>query len=629
MDNKRNNIEPPKQAGAGRGPGAPGGGFVGEKAKDFNGTLRKLLRYLSGFKLSLAFVIITAMLSTIFSIVGPKVLGSATNLLYDGFTSMITGGAGIDFAAIGRIIGLLAVLYIISFLFSSAQGFTMAKISTSLTKKLRSEMSEKIHSLPLSYYDKTSNGDILSRITNDIDVISQSFNTGITQIITSTTTIIGILVMMFSINFTMTLITLVTLPLSFIGIISIAKRSQKYHKRTQNNTGQVNSLVEENYSCHNIVKAFNGEEKSLEQFKECNQNLYDSAWKANFISGLMMPAITFLGNLGYVGVCIAGGYLAAAGQVNIGDIQAFVQYVRQFNQPLSQISQISNIIQQTIAAAERVFEFLEEDDEVLDAESALTVKVDGSNRKTDVVIEGNVSFNNVNFGYAKDKTIINDFTTSVKQGQKVAIVGPTGAGKTTMMKLLMRFYDVNSGEILVDGHNIKDFKRSEIRSVFGMVLQDTWLYNGSIADNIRYSKQDATKEDIIAAANAAQVDRFVRTLPESYDMVLNEETGNISQGQKQLLTIARAILADPKVLILDEATSSVDTRTEMLIQKAMDNLMVGRTSFIIAHRLSTIRNADLILVMNNGDIVEQGNHDELMLNGGLYSALYNSQFSEN
>jgi len=542
--------------------------------------------------------------------------------------SKITGtGAGIDFAGIGKIILLLIGLYLLSSLFSYIQGWIMSGVSMKVTYNLRNDIAKKINRLPLSYYDKTTHGEVLSRVTNDVDTLAHSLNQSLTQIITSTTTFIGILVMMFSINWFMTLISLFVIPLSAINVLFIVKRSQKYFVSQQEYLGHINGHIEEVYGGHTVMKAFNGEKAAIEQFTALNNKLFDSAWKSQFLSGLMMPIMNFISNLGYVAVCMLGGWLVLKGRLKIGGIQAFLQYVRQLTQPIGQIANISNILQSTAAAAERVFEFLAEDEQTPD-NPLVHINTDDSIPDTDTLvhIKGSVQFAHVNFGYTPEKTIIHDFSANISPGQKVAIVGPTGAGKTTIVKLLMRFYDVNSGAILVDGYNIKDFSRQELRSLFGMVLQDTWLFNGTIRDNIRYGKLDATDEEVVAAAKAAQADHFIRTLPDGYNMVINEEADNISQGQKQLLTIARAILADPKILILDEATSSVDTRTELLIQKAMDNLMKGRTSFIIAHRLSTIRNADLILCMDHGDIVEQGTHEELMAKNGFYARLYNSQF---
>ena len=613
---------PSRPRGPMGGPHGPGHGpgrrmLPGEKAKDFKGTLRQLLRYLSRFKLTIAVVILFAIASTVFSILGPKVLGQITTALFEGVTAIAANtGGGIDFAEISRIIVWLLALYVCSMLFSAIQGFLMSGVSMKLTYQLRKDISHKINRLPLSFFDRTSHGEVLSRITNDVDTISQSLNQSITQIITSTTTLIGILIMMFSISWQMTLTAMCMIPLCLLFIMIVVKHSQKYFIAQQKYLGRVNGHVEEMYGSHVVVKAFNGEEESVRQFDEYNDVLYHSAWKSQFLSGLMMPLMNIVGNLGYVAVCILGAYLAAVGSVTVGDIQAFIQYVRQFTQPITQISNISNILQQTAAAAERVFEFLNEQEAVPETEHPVHPKD----------LHGAVEFVHVNFGYVPGKTIIRDFSAFVEPGKKVAIVGPTGAGKTTMVKLLMRFYDVNGGAILVDGHDIRDYTRSDLRAQFGMVLQDTWLYHGTIEENIRYGKLDATKEEVVAAAKAAQADHFIRTLPDGYQMLLNEEASNVSQGQKQLLTIARAILADPNILILDEATSSVDTRTEVQIQKAMDNLMKGRTSFIIAHRLSTIRDADLILVMKDGDIVEQGKHQELLEKNGFYAQLYNSQF---
>lgn len=614
-----------------RGPmaGGPMGG-VAEKPKNFKKSMKELLRYMGKYKIRIILVILFAVCSTVFNILGPKILGNATTILAEGLMSAFTGtGSGIDFAGIGNIMLWLIGLYILSALFSYIQGFIMTDVSMRVTYGLRKDISRKLNRLPLKYFDNTTNGEVLSRITNDIDTLSQTLNQSITQIITSVTMLIGILIMMFSINFYMTLIAICIAPISFIFVIAIVKKSQKHFTNQQKYLGNVNGHVEEMYGGHTVVKAFCGEAESLETFDEYNGKLYESAWKSQFLAGIMQPIMTFVSNLGYVGVCILGGYLAVSQGLAVGDIQAFIQYVRQFTQPIAQIANISNVLQQTVAAAERVFEFLDEDEEVPESENPITVNESGEpDTELNVSIEGSVQFAHVHFGYSSDKIIVNDFSAVVEPGQKIAIVGPTGAGKTTMVKLLMRFYDVNEGAILVDGYDIRDFKRSDLRSLFGMVLQETWLYSGSIKDNIRYGNLNASDEDVIKAAKAAQADHFIRTLPGGYDMVLNEEANNVSQGQKQLLTIARAILADPKILILDEATSSVDTRTEVLIQKAMDNLMHGRTSFIIAHRLSTIRDADLILVMNNGDIVEQGNHNELMKKNGFYANLYNSQFAK-
>ena len=610
------------------GPGAPGVMMRGEKAKDFKGTFRKLLQYLGKYKFSILIVMIFAVASTIFSIVGPKILGQATTALFTGLMNQVSGaGGGIDFGYIGRIILTLAVIYLVSSAFAYIQGYIMTGVTVKVTYNLRRAIAAKIQKLPFQYYDTTTNGEILSHFTNDVDAVNQGLNQSLTQIITSVTTLIGILVMMFSISWQMTLVALCIIPLSFLFIMLIVGKSQKHFIAQQTYLGHVNGHIEEMYGNHVVVKAFNGEEESQKIFNGFNDTLYVSAWKSQFLSGLMMPVMNIIGNLGYVAICILGGYLAANGELPVGDIQAFIQYVRQFTQPITQVANISNMLQQTMAAAERIFEFLEEPEEIPERAAPITVNRSGEpDTELNVHIDGSVQFAHVHFGYHPDKIIIKDFSASILPGQKVAIVGPTGAGKTTMVKLLMRFYDVNEGAILVDGYDIRDFARNDLRSLFGMVLQDTWLYNASIRDNIRYGKLDATDEEVIAAAKAAQVHHFVRTLPDGYDMILNEEASNVSQGQKQLLTIARAILADPQILILDEATSSVDTRTEILIQKAMDNLMKGRTSFIIAHRLSTIRDADVILVMRDGDIVEQGSHEELIRKNGFYASLYNSQF---
>lgn len=599
--------------------GGPHGGMgAGEKAKDFKGTIRKLMKYLSEYKIGLIFVLLFAIGSTIFNIAGPKILGKATTEIFTGLVGKVSGGSGIDFEKIAHILIFLMCLYVTSAIFSFIQGYIMTGVSQKLTYRLRKEISEKINRMPMNYFDTRTHGEVLSRVTNDIDTLSQSLNQSATQIITSFTTIIGVLIMMMSISPLMTLVALLILPISLGLISTIVKRSQRHFKNQQEYLGHVNGQVEEVYGGHNIVKAFNKETDVIKEFDETNEILYQSAWKSQFFSGMMMPIMQFVGNLGYVAVAILGGYLAIKKTIEVGDIQSFIQYVRNFTQPITQVAQVANMLQSTAAASERVFEFLEEEEEDQFAQNP--VSVEG--------LEGNVEFDHVHFGYNADKIIINDFSAKVKQGQKIAIVGPTGAGKTTMIKLLMRFYDVNSGAILIDGHNLKDFNRGELRQMFGMVLQDTWLFHGSIKENIRYGKLDATDEEVIEAAKAAHVHRFLQTLPNGYDMELNEEASNVSQGQKQLLTIARAILADPKILILDEATSSVDTRTEVRIQKAMDNLMRGRTSFIIAHRLSTIRDADLILVMKDGDIIEQGNHEELLKQNGFYAELYNSQFEK-
>ena len=600
--------------GPGRGPGK-----TIEKAKDFKGTTKKLLNnYLSKYRLALVIVIIFAIGSTIFSIVGPKILGNATTEIFNGLVNKLSGGSGIDFGKIGEILLTLLALYGLSALFSLIQGFTMTGVAQKLTYKMRNDLAKKINKLPMHYFDKKTKGEVLSIITNDIDTLSQNLNQSITQIITSICTLIGVLVMMFSISWEMTLVSLLILPVTVFIVKNVVGKSQKYFKKQQDYLGHVNGQVEEIYGGHTIVKAFNGENEAIEEFGKANKELYQSAWKSQFLSGLIFPIMNFIGNVGYVAVAILGGYLAIQGKITVGNIQSFIQYNKQFTQPINQIAQVSSMLQAMVAAAERVFEFLEEPEEVEDVE----------NPKSTEGLKGNITFDHVKFGYDDDRIIINDFSAKVKDGQKIAIVGPTGAGKTTMVKLLMRFYDVNSGAILLDGINIKDFKREDLRKMFGMVLQDTWLFGGTIKDNIRYSKPDATDAEVIEAAKAAHVHHFIKTLPNSYDMVLNEESSNVSAGQKQLLTIARVILADPKILILDEATSSIDTRTELQIQAAMDNLMKGRTSFIIAHRLSTIKNADLILVMNHGDIVEQGTHEELLAKGGFYADLYNSQFEE-
>lgn len=608
--------------------GKNGSAMSGEKAKDFKGTFRQFLKYMGSYKFSVLVVMIFAVLSTVFMIIGPKILGNATTLLSEGLLGSFTGtGNGIDFQGIGQVLLWLVGIYIVSALFSFIQGYIMTGVSMKLTYRLRRDISQKINRLPLKYYDSTSHGEVLSRITNDIDTLSQTLNQSVTQIITSVTQLIGILVMMFSISWQMSLVALSIIPVSFILVLLIVKHSQKQFKQQQEYLGHVNGHIEEMYGGHIVMKAFNGEENSVKQFTQYNDELYSSAWKSQFFSGITMPIMNFVSNLGYVAVCILGGYLAVNNGLALGDIQAFIQYVRQFTQPITQVANITNVLQQTAAAAERVFEFLNEAEEVPESANPITVNTtDNPDTELNVHIDGSVQFAHVRFGYTDDKIIINDFSCNVKAGSKIAIVGPTGAGKTTLVKLLMRFYDVQQGAILVDGYDIKDFSRKDLRSLFGMVLQDTWLYSGTIKDNIRYGKLDATDEEILQAAKAAQVDHFVRTLPDGYNMVLNEEVSNVSQGQKQLLTIARAILADPKILILDEATSSVDTRTEILIQKAMDNLMQNRTSFVIAHRLSTIKDADTILVLNNGDIVEQGNHNELMSKNGFYAKLYNSQF---
>ncbi|MGH0945763.1 ABC transporter ATP-binding protein [Bacillus mycoides] len=613
-------IENRKQSGPGPGGGGPMGGGMRkiEKAKNFKGTMNKLLQYLKPYKLSILIVILFAIGSAAFTIVGPKILGNATTKLFEGLVSKVSGapGAAIDFTYIGNIVILLLGLYILSTVFGIIQGYIISGVAQKVSYNFRKEIDEKINRMPLKYFDKTTHGEVLSRITNDVDTVSQTLNQSMSQIITSVITIIGVLIMMLSISWQMTLVALLILPVSMILIMAVVKRSQKYFKSQQEYLGHVNGQVEEIYSGHNIVKAFNKEEEEVKEFEKVNDTLYHSAWKSQFLSGMMMPIMTFIGNIGYVAVSILGGWLAVKRTIAVGDILAFVQYVRSFTQPIAQVAQIANVLQSTAAAAERVFEFLEEEEEVPEAENPVKLQK----------VQGEVTFQDVQFGYNPDKIIINNFSSNIKPGQKVAIVGPTGAGKTTIVKLLMRFYDINSGAICIDGHDIKDFTREDLRNMFGMVLQDTWLFNGSIMENIRYGRLDATDEEVIEAAKAAHVHNFVKTLPNKYQMELNEEASNVSQGQKQLLTIARALIADPKILILDEATSSIDTRTEVLIQKAMENLMEGRTSFIIAHRLSTIRDADLILVMKDGDIVEQGNHEELLKADGFYASLYNSQF---
>ena len=593
-------------------------GMSTEKAKDFKGTMKKLMGYLTQYKIGLLLVVIFAIGSTIFNIAGPKILGKATTELFHGLINKVSGGSGIDFDKIAKILIGLMCLYVCSALFSFIQGYIMTGVSQKLTYRMRKEISEKIDRLPMGYFDKMTHGEILSRITNDVDTLSQSLNQSATQVITSVATIIGVLVMMLSISPLMTVIAILILPLSMGLIGMIVKRSQRYFKEQQEYLGYVNGQVEEVYGGHNIVKAFNKEDDVIDEFDRDNDRLYRSAWKSQFLSGMMMPIMQFVGNLGYVAVVILGGYLAIKKTIEVGDIQSFIQYVRNFTQPIQQVAQVANMLQSTAAASERVFEFLGEPEEEAAPENPVVLKNP----------EGAVEFEHVHFGYNPEHTIIHDFSVKVEPGQKIAIVGPTGAGKTTMVKLLMRFYDVSGGSIKVDGHDIREFDRGELRRMFGMVLQDTWLFKGSIEDNIRYGKLDATHEDVVKAADAAYAHRFIQTLPGGYGMELNEEASNVSKGQKQLLTIARAILADPKILILDEATSSVDTRTEVRIQKAMDNLMKGRTSFIIAHRLSTIRDADLILVMKEGDIVEMGRHEELLAKNGFYADLYNSQFEQ-
>ena len=598
-----------------RGPGGHGGMMPGEKAKDFKGTSRKILAYIGRYKIAIVLVMVCAVAGTIFNIVGPKVLSKATTEIFNGLVSKVSGGAGIDFHKIGIILLILLGLYCVSALFSFIQGFIMSGISQKLSFRMRKEISEKINRMPLAYFESKTVGEVLSRITNDVDTFGMSLNQSITTLITSVTTLIGVFIMMMTISPLMTLIALVILPISALLISVVVKHSQKYFKAQQEYLGDINGTIEESYSGHTIIKAFNREKKVNEDFQETNAKLYSSAWKSQFLSGLMQPIMTFVGNLGYVAVAVSGSMLAVSGAITVGDIQAFIQYVKSFTQPITQIAQVFNMLQSMAAAAERIFDFLDEEEEQV---------TENPVRLND--IKGEVDFEHVKFGYDPEKPVIHDFTCHVEPGSMVAIVGPTGAGKTTMVKLLMRFYDVNSGCIKVDGENVKDFERRNLREAFGMVLQDTWLFKGTIMENIRYGRLDATDEEVIAAAKAANADHFIRTLPGGYDMELNEEASNVSQGQKQLLTIARAILADNRIMILDEATSSVDTRTEQHIQDAMANLMKGRTSFVIAHRLSTIRDADVILVMKDGDIIEQGNHKGLLERNGFYARLYNSQF---
>ncbi|MGI5896237.1 MAG: ABC transporter ATP-binding protein [Oscillospiraceae bacterium] len=620
------NFQPKRRGpmgGHGHGPGIPG-----EKAKNFKGTMGTLARYLKPFLPSIIIVFVFAIASTVFAIVGPKILGNATTEIFNGVMGKMAGiSNGIDFGKVGEILLTLLGIYLVSAAFSYLQNFLMTGVSMKLTYRLRKEISEKINRLPLSYFDTRTHGEVLSRVTNDIDTVSNSLNQSLTQLITAITTIVGVLIMMFSISWLLTVVTLIIIPVALLLVMVIVKRSQKHFINQQRYLGEVNGHIEEMYAGHNVMRAFNGEEKSIEKFDGLNQKLYGSAWKSQFLSGLMMPIMQFVGNLGYVAVCVLGGFLAVSdivwfggavtvGRIAVGDIQAFIQYVRLFNQPITQTMNIANVFQSTAAAAERVFEFLAEPEET--ADSSQPVKPEK--------IEGRVEFKDVKFGYLADKIIINDFSAKVEPGRKVAIVGPTGAGKTTMVKLLLRYYDVSDGAILLDGHDIREYTRTDLRDAFGMVLQDTWLFKGTIMENIRYGRLDATDEEVMKAAKAAHADHFIHTLPEGYQFELNEESSNVSQGQKQLITIARAILSNPAVLILDEATSSVDTRTEVRIQRAMQNLMKGRTSFIIAHRLSTIRDADMILVMRDGDIVEQGNHDELIAQNGFYAQLYNSQF---
>lgn len=607
-------------AGKRRGPGGhgPGLGMPPEKAKNFKKTIGQLISYIGQYKAAIIIVMIFAVASTVFNIAGPKVLGMATTELFNGFIAKMTGTGSINFKKIGTILLFLIGLYLLSALFSFIQGWVMSGVTQKLVYKFREEISKKINRMPMSYFESKTVGEVLSRITNDVDTLGQSLNQSITQLITSVTTMIGVLVMMLSISPLMTLIALVILPISATLIGIVIKFSQKYFVAQQSYLGDINGQIEEVFSGHNIIKSFNKEEDALKQFNETNEHLYESAWKSQFLSGLMQPIMGFVGNLGYVAVAVLGSVLVVKGHIQVGDIQSFIQYVKNFTQPITQIAQVSNMLQSMAAAAERVFEFLAEDEEDLTVENPVRLPE----------VKGAVSFENVQFGYKPEQIIIHNFNCEVKPGQMVAIVGPTGAGKTTMVKLLMRFYDVNSGAIKIDGHNVKDFNRSELREHFGMVLQDTWLFQGTIMENIRYGRLDATDEEVIAAAKAAHAHHFIQTLPGGYQMELNEDASNVSQGQRQLLTIARAILADNPIMILDEATSSVDTRTEARIQKAMNNLMKGRTSFVIAHRLSTIREADLILVMKDGDIIEQGKHEELLEKGGFYANLYNSQFEQ-
>lgn len=610
MSEERRDVRPRGPMGHGRRMGA------GEKAKDFNGTLKKLIRYMDKYKIRLLIMLLFAVAGTVFSIIGPKILGRATTELFNGLVAKVSGTGGIDFEKITRILLGLLGLYLVSACFTFIQGFVMTGISNDVTYSMRRDISGKIHRMPMRYFESRTHGETLSRVTNDVDTLQQSLNQSVTQLITSVTTLVGVLIMMLSINIWMTLCALLILPVSMGIIGTVMKHSQKYFRGQQQYLGEVNGQIEEIYAGQDIVKAFNKEEDVVAAFEETNQKLYGSAWRSQFFSGIMMPIMQFVGNIGYVMVALLGGYFTIKKTIQVGDIQSFFQYIRNFTQPVTQLAQVTNMLQSTAAAAERVFEFLDEEEEDQSAKETVDI----------AKMNGNVEFEHVGFGYDPEKIIIRDFSAKVKDGQKVAIVGPTGAGKTTMVKLLMRFYDVNKGAVKIDGRDIRDLGRGQLREMFGMVLQDTWLFNDTIMENIRYGRLDATDEEVIAAAKAAHIHNYIMTQPGGYQMVLNEETSNVSQGQKQLLTIARAILADNKILILDEATSSVDTRTEVQIQKAMDNLMEGRTSFVIAHRLSTIRDADLILVMKDGDIIEQGSHGELMDAGGFYAGLYNSQF---
>ena len=615
MSNERN-IHSASRPRRGMGPGR--GMVPGEKAKDLKGALGKILRYMGKYKIAVVFVMIIAACSTVFSVLGPKVLGKATTGLAEGLMAKVAGTGGIDFSYIGKVLLFVLGLYLLSSVLSFVQGWIMTGITQKICYRMRKEITEKINRMPMKYFESRTYGEVLSRITNDVDTLGMGLNQSVTQIITSTATIIGVLVMMLSISPLMTLIALVVLPVSGLCVSLVVKKSQKHFITQQEYLGHINGQVEESYGGHLVIKAYNKEDEMIARFNRTNDVLYTSAWKSQFLSGIMMPIMQFVGNLGYAAVALSGGMLAIRGVITIGDIQAFIQYVKSFTQPIQQIAQVTNQVQSMAAAAERVFEFLEEEEEDQVVEHPADV--------TKVI--GNVAFDHVSFGYNPNQLIVHDFSAQVAAGQKIAIVGPTGAGKTTMVKLLMRFYDVNSGSIRIDGHDIREFNRRELRDAFGMVLQDTWLFKGSIMENIRYGRLDATDEEVVAAAKAAHADHFIRTLPGGYEMELNEDASNISQGQKQLLTIARAILADNRILILDEATSSVDTRTEELIQSAMDNLMKGRTSFVIAHRLSTIKNADIILVMKDGDIIEQGSHEKLLEQGGFYADLYNSQFAE-
>ena len=617
MSERRNNSAPH------RGPGGRGM-MAGDKAKNFKGTIAKLIRYMRPFYLQIVIIVLFAIGSTIFGIIGPRILGSATTALAEGLIAKYSGTGSIDFTKIGNILKTLLAIYVASVIFNYFQGWMMAGVTQKITYKLRKEISEKINRMPLKYFDTQTHGEVLSRVTNDVSVVSQSLNQSIQQVFTSLVTICGVLYMMLSISWQMTIMALIVVPLSGLAAAFVVSHSQKYFRAQQSTLGNVNGHIEEMYGGHLVMKAFNGEERSIREFKDLNSKLYDASWKAQFMSGLMQPITNFIGNVGYVGCCVLGGYLAIHNGLAIGDIQAFIQYVRNFNQPITQTAQIMNILQSTAAAAERVFEFLEEEEEIPDTDHPINIRDENGN----VAVRGSVTFEDVVFGYNPDKIIIHDFSAYIKRGSQIAIVGPTGAGKTTIVKLLMRFYELNSGHIYVDGKKTTDMTRKDLRDCFGMVLQDAWLHSGTIMDNIRYGRTDATDEEVIKAAEDAYVDHFIRTLEDGYQTVINEESTNISQGQKQLLTIARAFLSNPKILILDEATSSVDTRTEILIQKGMEKLMEGRTSFVIAHRLSTIRNADMIIVMDHGDIVEIGKHEELLEKDGFYAKLYNSQFEQ-